>query len=64
LNHGITLRHAARLQSFPDDYIFKGTTTEQARQVGNAVPIGLGNALIESIKNSILMKNLSVSDVA
>ncbi|MGK2231596.1 MAG: DNA (cytosine-5)-methyltransferase 1 [Colwellia sp.] len=63
-NHGITLRHAARLQNFPDDYIFKGTSTEQARQVGNAVPIGLGNALIESIKHSILMKNLSVSDVA
>jgi DNA (cytosine-5)-methyltransferase 1 len=34
----ITHREAARFQSFPDSFVFKGTTIEIAKQIGNAVP--------------------------
>jgi DNA (cytosine-5)-methyltransferase 1 len=49
LPHGISLRHAARLQTFPDDYVFSGGSMSMARQIGNAVPVALGQALISHI---------------
>lgn len=53
-NRGITVREAARIQSFPDGFIFLDNGFRQFIQVGNAVPPGLaeiiGNAIMEVIK--------------
>ena len=49
LNHGYTLRHAARIQTFPDDFVFTGSTTNIAKQIGNAIPPLLGQILINDI---------------
>ena len=48
-HHGITVRQAARIQTFPDDFIFDGGLTAAGQQVGNAVPVKLGEALISHI---------------
>jgi len=44
-NHGITLRQAARFQTFPDWYIFEGGLMAGGVQVGNAVPVEMARAL-------------------
>ncbi len=45
----ITLREGARLQTFPDDFIFMGSKVEVARQIGNAVPPLLAKVIASSI---------------
>ena len=45
----ITHREAARLQTFPDEFIFEGTKIEIARQIGNAVPPILAKAIARHV---------------
>jgi DNA (cytosine-5)-methyltransferase 1 len=50
-DRAFTVREAARLQSFPDHFVFTGTQAQQFAQVGNAVPPLLANAMGLTIKS-------------
>ena len=47
----LTTREAARIQSFPDHFVFHGTFTDMAGQIGNAVPPLLAEAVAKAIKS-------------
>lgn len=49
-DRGLSVREAARLQSFPDNFIFKGTLSHIQQQIGNAVPPLLAEAIFKAIK--------------
>lgn len=48
-----TIRENARCQSFPDEWIFKGSICSQYKQIGNAVPVRLAYEIAQEIKNSL-----------
>lgn len=52
-DHGITVRHAARFQTFPDNFIFHGGLMASGQQIGNAVPVLLGRVLLSEIKKGL-----------
>lgn len=47
---GLTPREAARVQSYPDDYLFRGAYTKTYMQIGNSVPPLLGRAIAQIVK--------------
>ncbi len=52
-NRTITIREAARLQGFPDRFVFHGTRSSQYEQVGNAVPVPLARAIASQVRRCL-----------
>ena len=44
-----TVRESARIQTFPDSFLFEGTWWDVMRQLGNAVPVRLASVIAESV---------------
>ncbi len=49
----LTIRECARLQTFPDDFVFGGTQSEKIQMIGNAVPILLAQCIATTLKEDI-----------
>jgi DNA (cytosine-5)-methyltransferase 1 len=56
-DRGFSVRECARIQDFPDNFIFKGSIKEQFTQIGNAVPSSLANAVASSIYKLLVQIN-------
>lgn len=56
-----TVRESARLQTFPDEFLFHGCWTECMRQLGNAVPMKLGFTVADAVRESLANLNGTVS---
>lgn len=54
-----TIRESARLQTFPDSYVFHGSWTETMRQLGNAVPVALAQVVASSVAQTLAEAQLS-----
>lgn len=55
----LTIREAARVQTFPDSWRFEGAWSEAMRQLGNAVPVDLAATVAESVASTLAQKSTS-----
>lgn len=55
----LSIREAARVQTFPDGYVFHGSWTETLRQLGNAVPVVLGHVVARSVAEALIAKDMA-----
>jgi DNA (cytosine-5)-methyltransferase 1 len=55
----MTVRESARIQTFPDNFIFTGSWTENMRQLGNAVPARLGQIIAANVRSRLLERKLA-----
>jgi DNA (cytosine-5)-methyltransferase 1 len=62
LHRSLTPREAARIQSFPDNFIFTGNRKKQCILVGNAVPPLLGARIAKSIYEHITEENININN--
>lgn len=60
----LTVREAARVQTFPDDFVFVGAWGEAMRQIGNAVPVVLAQAVARSIASALRTDGTSPTESA
>ncbi len=51
-NRPLTIRESARIQTFPDSFVFEGSDSEKIQQIGNAIPPLLARIFAEHIKNN------------
>ena len=59
-NRALTSRELARIQSFPDDFVFEGASIQVQQQIGNAVPPKLANKIAVQVEEAL--KNVGVSE--
>jgi DNA (cytosine-5)-methyltransferase 1 len=59
-----TVRESARIQTFPDDFIFQGSWTETMRQLGNAVPVRLASVMAERVCTYLRAADQQTLDLA
>lgn len=53
-NRALTPRELARLQTFPDEFIFEGSSISIQQRIGNAVPVELAKVIANSVMNTLM----------
>ena len=54
-----TIRESARIQTFPDGFLFHGSWSETMRQLGNAVPVVLAQRVATSVAEQLVLAELN-----